>query len=89
MSAWVRCSIEHGMLPSEYAVEMDTLGVGRISLFPPELPKGLFDHSSLSVPVKFQYTLRLSRDIRRVAFHHFSRYGSCFNGETGERYVNS
>lgn len=36
MSAWVRCSIERGMLPGEYAVEMDTIDVGRISLFAPE-----------------------------------------------------
>ena len=36
MSAWIRCSIERGMLPGEYAVEMDTTDVGRISLFAPE-----------------------------------------------------
>lgn len=36
MIAWVRCSIEPGMLPGEYAVEMDTIDVGRISLFAPE-----------------------------------------------------
>jgi hypothetical protein len=36
MSAWVICSIERGMLPGEYAIEMDTVDVGRISLFAPE-----------------------------------------------------
>ena len=36
MSAWVRCSIEQGMLPGEYAVEMETSDVGTISLFAPE-----------------------------------------------------
>ena len=36
MSVWVICSIERGMLPGEYAVEMDTVDVGRISLFAPE-----------------------------------------------------
>ena len=36
MSSWVRCNIERGMLPGEYAVEMDTVDVGRISLFAPE-----------------------------------------------------
>lgn len=35
MSSWVRCSIEQGMLPGEYAVEMETSDVGRISLFAP------------------------------------------------------
>lgn len=36
MSSWVRCFIEQGMLPGEYAVEMETSDVGRISLFAPE-----------------------------------------------------
>jgi len=36
MSAWVICSIERGMLPGEYAVEIDTVDLGRISLFAPE-----------------------------------------------------
>lgn len=36
MILWVRCSIEQGMLPGEYAVEMETSDVGRISLFAPE-----------------------------------------------------
>ena len=36
MNSWVKCSIEDGMLPGEYAVEMDTVDVGRISLFAPE-----------------------------------------------------
>jgi hypothetical protein len=36
MSSWVKCSREQGMLPGEYAVEMDTSDVGRISLFAPE-----------------------------------------------------
>ena len=36
MNAWVRCFIERGMLPGEYAVEMDTVDAGRISLFAPE-----------------------------------------------------
>jgi hypothetical protein len=35
-SAWLRCStIEQGMLPGEYAVEMDTVSNGPISLFAP------------------------------------------------------
>ena len=36
MSSWVKCSIGQGMLPGEYAVEMETSDVGRISLFAPE-----------------------------------------------------
>ena len=36
MTSWLRCSVERGMLPGEYAVEMDTSEVGRISLFAPE-----------------------------------------------------
>jgi hypothetical protein len=35
MSAWVKCSIEQGMFPSEYAVEVETVDVGNISLFAP------------------------------------------------------
>jgi hypothetical protein len=35
MSTWVKCSIERGMLPGEYAVEMDTVDEGSISLFAP------------------------------------------------------
>lgn len=33
MSSWLRCSLEPGMLPGEYAVEMETSEAGRISLF--------------------------------------------------------
>jgi len=36
MSDWLRCSIEQGMFPGEYAVEMETVDVGNISLFAPE-----------------------------------------------------
>ena len=36
MTLWVRCSLEQGMLPGEYAVEMNTSEAGRISLFAPE-----------------------------------------------------
>ena len=36
MTFWVRCSLEQGMLPGEYAVEMNTSVAGRISLFAPE-----------------------------------------------------
>jgi hypothetical protein len=36
MSTWVKCSIEQGMLPGEYAVVMDTFDEGQISLFAPE-----------------------------------------------------
>ena len=36
MNSWVKCSIEKGMLPGEYAVEMKTVDVGTISLFAPE-----------------------------------------------------
>ena len=35
MSAWLRCSVERGMFPGEYAVEMETSEAGRISLFVP------------------------------------------------------
>jgi len=34
--AWVKCSIGEGMLPGEYAVEMETVSYGKISLFAPE-----------------------------------------------------
>ena len=36
INAWLKCSIEQGMLPGEYAVEMETVSNGRISLFAPE-----------------------------------------------------
>lgn len=36
MTSWLRCSLERGMLPGEYAVEMETSDLGRISLFAPE-----------------------------------------------------
>lgn len=36
MSLWIKCIIEQGMLPGEYAVEMETVDVGNISLFAPE-----------------------------------------------------
>ena len=36
MSAWLRCTTEPGMLPGEYAVEIDTSENGRVSLFAPE-----------------------------------------------------
>ena len=36
MSSWLRCSLEPGMFPGEYAVEMETSEAGRISLFAPE-----------------------------------------------------
>ena len=36
MSAWLRCHLEQGMFPREYAVEIDTSDAGRISLFAPE-----------------------------------------------------
>lgn len=36
MTFWLKCSLEKGMLPGEYAVEMDTSEAGRISLFAPE-----------------------------------------------------
>ena len=36
MNAWLRCStIQQGMLPGEFAVEMDTVSNGTISLFAP------------------------------------------------------
>ncbi len=35
MNTWVKCSIEQGMFPGEYAVEMETVDVGNISLFAP------------------------------------------------------
>jgi len=36
MTFWLRCSLGKGMLPGEYAVEMETSEVGNISLFAPE-----------------------------------------------------
>jgi hypothetical protein len=36
MTSWLRCSLEPGMLPGEYAVEMETSEAGKISLFAPE-----------------------------------------------------
>lgn len=36
MSSWLKCSIvEPGMLPGEYAVETETLGGKKVSLFAP------------------------------------------------------
>jgi hypothetical protein len=35
MTFWLRCSLEKGMLPGEYAVEMETSDAGKISLFAP------------------------------------------------------
>ena len=35
-NAWLKCSIEPGMLPGEYAVAMETVSNGTISLFAPE-----------------------------------------------------
>lgn len=48
MSTWVKCSIEQGMLPGEYAVEMDTVDDGKISLFAPE-DKVKVDRNLMSV----------------------------------------
>jgi hypothetical protein len=48
MSSWVKCSIERGMLPGEYAVEMETSDVGMISLFAPE-DKVRVDRNLMSV----------------------------------------
>jgi hypothetical protein len=36
MTSWLKCSLEPGMLPGEYAVEMETSEDGKISLFAPE-----------------------------------------------------
>lgn len=36
MTSWLKCEIERGMLPGEYAVEMETSDAGTISLFAPE-----------------------------------------------------
>jgi hypothetical protein len=36
MTFWLRCSLTKGMLPGEYAVEMETSEAGKISLFAPE-----------------------------------------------------
>jgi hypothetical protein len=36
MTFWLKCSLERGMLPGEYAVEMETSEADRISLFEPE-----------------------------------------------------
>jgi len=36
MSSWLKCSLERGMFPGEYAVEMETPEAGKISLFAPE-----------------------------------------------------
>ena len=48
MSTWVKCSIGQGMLPGEYAVEMDTLDEGPISLFASE-DKVKVDRNLMSV----------------------------------------
>jgi hypothetical protein len=50
MSSWLKCSIEPGMFPGEYAVEMETSEVGRISLFAPET-KVKADQNLVSVEV--------------------------------------
>ena len=50
MSSWSKCSLEPGMLPGEYAVEMDTTEDGRISLFAPE-EKVRTDQSLVSVEI--------------------------------------
>lgn len=50
MSSWLKCSIEPGMLPGEYAVEMETSEAGRISLFVPE-DKVRADEKLVSVEV--------------------------------------
>lgn len=36
MSSWLKCSLEPGMLPGEYAVEMQTSEGRTVSLFAPE-----------------------------------------------------
>ncbi len=36
MNSWVKCSVEPGMLPGEYAIEIETSEAGNISLFAPE-----------------------------------------------------
>ncbi len=36
MNAWLKCSIQPGMLPGEYAVETETVSNGTISLFASE-----------------------------------------------------
>jgi hypothetical protein len=36
MSSWLKCSLEKGMFPGEYAVEMETSEARKISLFAPE-----------------------------------------------------
>ena len=36
MTFWLKCSIETGMFPGEYAVLMETCDAGTISLFAPE-----------------------------------------------------
>lgn len=48
IKAWVRCSIGEGMLPGEYAVEMETVSYGKISLFAPE-DKVRVDENLMSV----------------------------------------
>jgi len=34
-NAWLKCSIEPGMFPGEYAVETETVSSGKVSLFAP------------------------------------------------------
>lgn len=36
MSSWLRCEVEPGMLPGEYAVETETAAGSKVSLFAPE-----------------------------------------------------
>lgn len=48
MSLWVKCVVGQGMLPGEYAVEMETSQDGKISLFAPE-DKVKVDRNLMSV----------------------------------------
>ena len=50
MGAWLRCFVAPGMLPGEYAIEMDTSEVGRISMFAPA-DKVRADESLVSIEV--------------------------------------
>lgn len=33
MNAWLKCSLESGMLPGEFAAEVETTNCGQVSLF--------------------------------------------------------
>jgi hypothetical protein len=82
MEAWLKCSLEDGMLPGEYAADVATLNAGRVSLFvwdqKAKLDEGLisvevYDRTDGSVLVKlpaqpFEITSRFVRVSEREIY---------------------